>query len=105
MDIGIYIADQMTMGAVDDLAPLRFHGDRRDDGVPLAEYQMRLLHHQKRAADYLRNREHLSSACRKVPWTQLSIPLAVQAFESETATSKPELRRTCSIFMTMILQD
>jgi hypothetical protein len=25
MDIGIYIADQMTMGGIEDLAPLRFH--------------------------------------------------------------------------------
>ncbi len=91
MDIGICIADQMTTGAVDDLAPLRFHCEhipptviqirdllpgivnctryqyRRDDGVPFAEYQMRLLHQQKTAADYLRNCKHSSSACRKIP--------------------------------------
>ena len=112
MDIGIYIADQMTMGAVDDLAPLRFLCDtitptviqfcdllpdlvhctryqyRREDGVPLAEYQIRLLHQQKTAADYLRKREQTSAALRKIPWTQLSIPLAVQALESNRAISK-----------------
>jgi hypothetical protein len=112
MDIGICIADQMTMGTTDGLAPLRFHCDRiiptiiqfidffpglvhctryqycRDDGAPLAEYQMRLIYQQKTAAEYLRNREHTSSTDRKIPWTQLSIPLAVKTLESSIAISK-----------------
>jgi ribonuclease HI len=118
MDIGIYIADQMTKGNVDDLAPLRFFCDnitptviqfrdllpdlvnctryqyRRESGVPLAEYQMRLLQQQKVAADYLRNREHTSAALRKILWTQLSIPLAVQALEHNRAISKTRTAKT-----------
>jgi hypothetical protein len=118
LDIGIYIADQMTRGEVDDLAPLRFHCDnitptviqfrnllpdlahcttyqyRRSDNVPLAEYQMRLLHRQNVAAKYLHAREQASLAHRNIPWTQLSIPLAVQALEYNRFISKTRIVKT-----------
>ena len=117
-DIGIYIADQMTKGGVDDLPPLRFQCDhiqptiiqfrellpeitrstryqyRRADNVPLAEYQMRELHRQSTAEDYLRNREVTSLEQRKIKWTQLSIPLAVRAIETDRRISKPRVVKT-----------
>ena len=119
MDVGIYIADQMTKGGVEDFSPLRFHCENivptviqfRDllpdlvnstryqyrrvaDNVPLAEYQMRLLHRQKAAVDYLRNREETSSHQRKILWTQLSLPLAVQALEYNRHISKTRVAKT-----------
>jgi ribonuclease HI len=91
-DIGIYIADQMTQGGIDDLPPLRFRCDhiqptiiqfrellpeitrstryqyRRADNVPLAEYQMRKLQRQSTAEEYLKNREEASLEQRKIKW-------------------------------------
>jgi hypothetical protein len=119
MDIGIYIADQMTAGAIEDFTSLRFNCENivptviqfRDllpglinctryqyrrvvDDVPLAEYQMRLLHRQRAAVDYLRNREEASSQRRKILWTQLSLPLAVQALEYNRHISKTRVAKT-----------
>jgi ribonuclease HI len=119
-DIGIYIADQMTFGEVNDLAPLRFNCDnieptviyfrdlipslhctryqyRREDNVPLADYQMRLLHQQKIAEEYLLQREHASSTNaknRNIRWTQLSLPLSVQALEYNRYISKTRVAKT-----------
>jgi len=117
-DIGIYIADQMTQGEVTDPTPLRLNCEnirptviqfcdllpemsmctkyqyRRADNVPLAEYQMRELHKQKIGENYLRLRETKSQEQRQILWTQLSIPIAVQAIESDRRISKPRIVKT-----------
>ena len=108
----------MTRGEVIDPAPLRLNCEhirptviqfrdllpdilrgtkyqyRRSDNVPLAEYQMRELHKQKIGADYLKHREVSSLDHRQIPWTQLSIPIAVQAVEHGRRISKPRLVKT-----------
>ena len=67
---------------------------RRADNVPLVEYQMRELHRQSTADDYLKNREEASLEQRKIKWTQLSIPLAVRAIETDRRISKPRVVKT-----------
>ena len=67
---------------------------RRADSVPLAEYQMRELHKQNIGVEYLEQREVASRDQRNIPWTQLSIPLAVQAIEHERKISKSRIIKT-----------
>ena len=55
---------------------------------------MRKLHKQKICENYLRLRETNSQEQRQIPWTQLSIPIAVQAIESDRRISKPRLIKT-----------
>ena len=108
----------MTQGEVNDPLPLRLNCDnirptviqfrdllpgfsqtsryqfRRADNVPLAEYQMRELHKQSIGKDYLVHREKTSEHYRQIPWTQLSIPIAVQAVEYDRRITKPRLVKT-----------
>ena len=55
---------------------------------------MRELHRQSIAEKYLMNREEASLKQREIKWTQLSIPLAVRAIETDRRISKPRIVKT-----------
>ena len=67
---------------------------RRVDSVRLAEYLLRELHTKNICVEYLHHWEVASSNQRQILWTQLSIPLSVQAIEHERKVSKVWIIKT-----------